>query len=162
MERRQFITAAGAAVTVGLAGCLGDDDTDSPDSVVEAFLDSDDADQAEGYLHSESQMEVDDEDDDEEMEIERVETVEEENYDEEELEEMLPTEGDMLEDEAYDEDAIATFAEEENAQVEAEVTFEEEGEEFELEVTYLTSEEDGDWLIVDIVDADFSDLFGDL
>ena len=51
MNRRQFIAIAGTTTTVALAGCLGgDDDTDSPEAVVEAYAEEIGDDPEEGDL----------------------------------------------------------------------------------------------------------------
>lgn len=46
------MNATGATGAVGVAGCLhgGDSDTGSSEDVVEAFLNADDSDEADGYL----------------------------------------------------------------------------------------------------------------
>lgn len=64
MQRRKFVTAAGGAITVSLAGCLGvfdddGDDTGSPEGVTESYFDrleEGDVEDAENILHPDAQL----------------------------------------------------------------------------------------------------------
>jgi len=70
MDRRQFIVTAGTATAIGLAGCLGDEETedeaktDSPETVAEVYLEMNlNEDGVEDLLHPESPIDFDDFDD---------------------------------------------------------------------------------------------------
>lgn len=150
MDRRQFIVATGATAAVGVAGCLhggGGSDTGSPEDVVEAYLNSEDADEAEGYLHSESQIDTsggDGEDQEADITVNNVE-VTEEDLGEDGVSEWLS--GVQAE---YSSDAVSTIAGQSNAVVNAETTITQGDQETDLTYIFLTAEEDGDWLVVDI------------
>lgn len=157
MERREYIAVAGASLAVGLSGCLGGDDTDSPEDVAEAWyeaIDERDADQLESLMHSETHEEVEDDDMDEldeieyQVDVEDVEVVEE-DLDSDEI-------ADRFED--VDSEDAETITDDDTAVVEVEIE-----EEFELlgetaEETstdeVLTAEEDGDWLVVAVESED--------
>jgi len=160
MERRTFLAVAGASTVAVTAGCLGDDTTDDPESVVEEYYevtdaveDQDDIDDAiddiQELTHSlsplldfleEGQEEEEDIDD---VSIDSVETeITDEDLDEEQLQERGVEF--FLED-----DEIEEIANQDNAVVEA--TVEQSGadvEEDEVTQEWIVASEDGDWLIV--------------
>jgi len=139
MDRRQFIATMGTAAAVTLAGCGilgGDDDTDSPESVTEAFLEADDADEAGDLLHPESplQGELEDGEDDEEQEVE----VNDVSIEEEDL-------GvDALESQWVSSEVAETIADQDNAVTMADVDIDGESADWPV----LTAQDDGDWLVV--------------
>jgi hypothetical protein len=139
MDRRQFIATTGTAAAVTLAGCGilgGDDDTDSPESVTEAFLEADDADEAGDLLHPESplQGELEDGEDDEEQEVE----VNDVSIEEEDL-------GvDALESQWVSSEVAETIADQDNAVTMSDVDIDGESADWPV----LTAQDDGDWLVV--------------
>jgi len=150
MQRREFVIAAGTASLVGLAGCSGDGDTGSPDSVVEAYFTADDADEASDYVHPDSpfaDMESEDGGDEEnDFEFESAETQSEDidmSYLEDE--ELGP---------GMEESAFTSVVEEEDvAHVVATVSVD--GEEADQHV--ITATNDGDWLVLTFA-TDMSDM----
>lgn len=60
MRRRRFIAATASTVTVGVAGCFGNNDTESPRSVVRAYLEAEhdegDPEAMADLLHSKSPL----------------------------------------------------------------------------------------------------------
>lgn len=160
MDRRQFIIASAVATSAGLAGCLGDGDTDSPDSVVEAFYQAgfdQDHDEMERLLHPRSPIDPDDFDEEEESETE-LESVSAETLDDDidpadlDERELRPL---FLSDEEFE----SLAADEDVALVE--ITLEErfDDETHEETFTVIVATDNGDWRFVDIAIEDFD--FGD-
>lgn len=65
MQRRTFIAVVGTATILGMAGCQGDDEADSPSEIIEEFYEIAEeylgepeafADEAERFVHSESPL----------------------------------------------------------------------------------------------------------
>ncbi|WP_336327205.1 hypothetical protein [Halovenus sp. HT40] len=60
MRRRRFIAATASTITIGVAGCFGNNDTESPRSVVRAYLEAEhedgDPEAMAELLHSESPL----------------------------------------------------------------------------------------------------------
>jgi len=148
MQRRKYIIAAGASITIGLAGCMGS--TGSPETVSEAWYEAvndRDVSQARSLAHSEA-TEIDDDEFDEldelNYEVEVIDTeIIEENPDADEMANQFSD---------IDSTTAETIAENETAIVEVEIEEELEllGEEAEETSTpeFLTAEEDGEWRIV--------------
>lgn len=156
MDRRTFIITTGAATAVGLAGCLGDSDTGSPEDVIEAGWDADDADEIEDLLHPDSPLEAQDSElteeaeeleEDMDYEVTSIETIDD-DVDSATLEDEGLTLHNMtmeeLDDVAADHDVALV-----EQTIEFEMEFEGQTME-EEEVNYtLTATDNGDWLILD-------------
>lgn len=160
MDRRRFVRIAGSTVLVGIAGCLhagGDGDFGSPTAVVEPYYEAiEDAsdglsgeewvEELDEYLHSESPYrDLWEDRSAEEMQgdgrtVDSVETeVTDEDLSAEELQEEFSGGFFNVSDDSID--AIA----DDNAVVEATLTFEESEEEAALE--HINAPEDGNWQI---------------
>lgn len=146
MDRRQFMSVAGTATVITLAGCLGGSDTDSPESVAQAWMEAETAEDVEGIIHPESPHDPDDFDEGEEVDVDDTDfeiigsEIEMENLDEDELAEEFPF---------LSQDTIEAIADENNAIVGVDFEGEFQGQSFEDTERVLTAEHEGDWLVVD-------------
>ena len=171
MRRRKFVLAV-STLTLGVAGCLGggDGDTDSPETVVEAWYEleadaggrtvSNLQDDAEGLLHSESPIlqslqaisQEQNETDEQDVSLDSVETaLVQEDLSESDLDAEFPFVFNNPDSEFAIGDEGKVAIAEENALVEASV--ERSGanvseEERSTTDQWLTATEDGDWQLV--------------
>jgi hypothetical protein len=151
MRRRRYLAALSSASALAVAGCFGSSDTDSPRSVVTAYIEAEqegDADALADLLHSGSPIEPAGESGEQNRSVDVQEVVvAERNLSAERLrslEMQLPA------------DAATAVGNAENALVDA--TYEidapavEDGgttsDRLTVENAYLTAREDGDWLVV--------------
>ena len=174
MKRRQFIVATGTAAAVGLAGCLGDGDNESPETVAEAYYEAagdGDEDEAEGLLHPESQIEIDQ--DDEMIEFESIEADAEavaEDIDASELAEFdSGMEGDPeIQPGNLSSDELDDIADGEEVtlvetDLEVEISEVEEGDPEEVEAFFeeepvhvITATDGGEWFVLDDIHYSFT------
>lgn len=153
MRRRRYLAALSGAGALAVAGCFGSSETDSPRSVVTAYIEAEqegDADALAGLLHSESPIEPRGESNEQNRSVDVTEViVATRNLSVERLRSLdirLPA------------TAAAAVGEAENALVDAEYEIDapsvEDGgagatsERLTVQNSYLTAREDGDWLVV--------------
>jgi hypothetical protein len=159
MKRRQYVAAAGATVTAVIAGCLGDDGGNDPESVVVNFYESGEnvgnaqeaIDELGGFLHTESPiLEIyetaaanENVTDGEGIDPQSAETIETEILGEDLSTEQLNEEFSIQSSFEVSDELLQDLAEE-NARVRADVTYQEGGDETS---EFLTVTEDSDWVI---------------
>jgi hypothetical protein len=160
MKRRQYVAAAGATVTAVIAGCLGDNSSNDPESVVVNFIESgsnvetaqEAIDELGGLLHTDSPI-LDNYEaaeanvTDIEIDPQSVETIETEILGEDLSTEQLNEEFSIQSAYEVSDELLQDLAEE-NARVRADVTYQEAEDET---ADVLTVTEDGDWVVFSVV-----------
>lgn len=156
MRRRRFIAATAGTVTVGVAGCFGNNDTESPRSVVRAYLEAEhedgDPEAMADLLHSESPLDPTGGDDLDGGSL-QIDTIAVEDRD-------LSSEGIETLQIRLSGETASSIAQRDNALVEAKYEIEapelsgsDPGDgtpsgRITVQNSYLTAVEDGDWRVV--------------